>query len=115
VPEKRLKVSELTVVGLASVTAPPVPPLPKTASSPEVHVTLEVPFHHWLAVSHAPKPSVWEAVAAFASQVRVAAEAGEKIDKIAPTVRAWMALISKEYGLMIFGRDNLLLDIPVGE
>jgi hypothetical protein len=97
---KELKVSEPIVVGLARVTAPPAPPLPKTASSPEVHVTLEVPFHHWLAVSHAPKPSVWEAVAAFASQVRVAAEAGDKIDKIAPTVRAKMALKFMEWFFM---------------
>ena len=61
------------MVALARVTAPPAPPLPNTASSPEVHVALVELFHHWLAVSHAPAPSVWAAVPAFASHVTVAA------------------------------------------
>ena len=74
---KELKVRELTVVGLASVTAPPAPALPKMASLPEIQAVLvEVDtFRHWFVPSHAPAASVTPVVAALASHVSVAAGA----------------------------------------
>ena len=50
---------------------PPAPPKPITALEPDVQVALLDPFHHWLAVSQVPVPSVWPVVAPLASQVRV--------------------------------------------
>jgi hypothetical protein len=70
VPVKELKVIEFTVVPLARVTAPPAPPLPKTASSPEVQLTLLAPSHQSPTVSHAPAPSL--APPPVGSHVRVA-------------------------------------------